>query len=67
MEEKYQKLLSFVRKLTRPDLNENHLYKFRKLTEEDGDNAEDIFVNGTNFMEAEIALEARKLLRGLKE
>lgn len=62
-DDKIHKLLTFVRKLSLPKENINRLYFMRNLTEENGETAEDIFVNGTDFMEASIAVEARELLK----
>lgn len=62
-DDKIYKLLTFVRKLSLPKENLNRLYTMRNLTEEDGETAEDIFVNGTDFMEASIAIKARELLK----
>lgn len=65
-EKNYLKLLTFVRKLSLPSTSIERLYKLRKLTEEDGDSAEDIFINGTDFMEASVAIDARSLLKELQ-
>lgn len=63
MEEKYQKLLGFIQRIAKINVPESLLIKRLKLTELDGDNAEDIFINGTDFMEADLALKARKILK----
>ena len=65
-EKNYLKLLTFVRKISLPSTSIERLYKLRKLTEEDGDCAEDIFINGTDFMEASVAIDARSLLKELQ-
>lgn len=67
MEQNYQKLLTFVRDLARPKDNINRLRLLRELTDKQGDTAEEIFTNGTDYMEADIAIDARELLLTLGE
>lgn len=56
-------MINFIEKLSKPKVSQEILENKLLLSEDDGDNAEEIFINGTDFTEAEIALEARKILK----
>jgi transcriptional regulator of acetoin/glycerol metabolism len=66
METEYYKLLNFVTRLSQPKLKIVALENMSKLTEKNGNTAIDIFEHGIDNAESIIAIEARKLLIGLK-
>lgn len=67
LEDNYHKLLNFVKLLSLPKYGLDKLQKMLHLTELDGNDAVDIFANGTDYMEAEIAIKARDLMTKVGE